>query len=103
MSATTDQYTEMLSLASTLVEGTALHEDNDSDAADWVANRGLVTVGATARIRSDAFNPDSDKYQLNGRVGKVVGVRNGYASIYLDGNAEGMASVDADFLAVRVG
>ena len=66
---------EILDVFREVAQGHALLP-NESEQT-WVeAQRGNIVVGNTVRVRLDAYSGPAGQYH-NGRVGKVVGIRNG--------------------------
>lgn len=74
--AKSDISKEILDIFSKLALGHALVKEDKNET--WAqAQAGFIKVADSVRIKFDAFNSDSGKNQLNGRRGKVVGIRYG--------------------------
>ncbi len=72
----TDISKEVVELFSKLALGHALVKEDKNET--WVpAQAGAVKVADIIRVKFDAFDEASGKYHLNGRRGKIVGVRYG--------------------------
>lgn len=72
----TDISKEVVELFSKLALGHALVKEDKNET--WVpAQAGAVKVADIVRVKFDAFDEASGKYHLNGRRGKIVGVRYG--------------------------
>jgi len=72
----TDISKEVVELFSKLALGHALVKEDKNET--WVpAQAGDVKVADIVRVKFDAFDEASGKYHLNGRRGKIVGVRYG--------------------------
>jgi hypothetical protein len=67
---------EVVELFSKLALGHALVKEDKNE--NWLAvQAGAIKVTDVVRVKFDAFDEASGKYSLNGRRGKVVGVRSG--------------------------
>jgi hypothetical protein len=67
---------EVVELFSKLALGHALVKEDKNE--NWIpVQPGAIKVTEVVRVRFDAFDEASGKYTLNGRRGKVVGVRYG--------------------------
>ena len=76
---------EVLEIFSKLALGHALVKDEKDE--KWVqAQAGFLKVADYVRIKFDAFDSSSGKHALNGRKGKVVGIRYGDIIIKSDDN-----------------
>lgn len=83
--AKSDVSKEILDIFSKLALGHALVKDEKDE--KWVqAQAGFLKVADYVRIKFDAFDSDSGKNALNGRKGKVVGIRYGDIIIKSDDN-----------------
>lgn len=79
----TDNSKEIVDLFAKLSLGHALVKENKNE--NWTqVFAGAIKVSETVRVRFDAFTEDSEKHILNGRRGKVVGVRYGNIIIKSD-------------------
>jgi hypothetical protein len=80
-----DNSKEILDIFSKLALGYALVKENNTET--WVqARAGAITVADVIRVKFDAFDEESGKHTLNGRKGKVVGVRYGDIILKSDDN-----------------
>lgn len=80
-----DNTKEILEIFSKLVQGHALVPNSKNET--WVqAQAGAIIITNIVRVRFDAFDEQSGKNTLNGRRGKVVGVRYGDIIIKSDDN-----------------
>lgn len=71
-----DNSKEILDIFSKLAQGHALVQENKNEV--WVqAQAGAINVADIVRVKYDAFGEESGKHTLNGRKGKIVGVRYG--------------------------
>jgi len=83
--AKSDVSKEILDIFSKLALGHALVKDEKDE--KWVqAQAGFLKVADYVRIKYDAFASESGKNALNGRKGKVVGIRYGDIIIKSDDN-----------------
>jgi len=72
----TDISKEVVELFSKLALGHALVKEDKNE--NWIpAQPGAIKVTDVVRVKFDAFDEGSGRYFLNGRRGKVVGVRYG--------------------------
>lgn len=83
--AKSDTSKEILDIFSKLALGYALVSESKDE--KWVpAQAGFIKVADRIRIKFDAFDSDSGKISLNGRKGKVVGIRYGDVIMKSDDN-----------------
>lgn len=68
---------EVVSIFSKLASGIPLVVEEAIEGVWGPARAGDIKVTDVVRVKSDAYDLASGKYPLNGRVGKVVGVRSG--------------------------
>jgi hypothetical protein len=80
-----DNSKEILDIFSKLALGYALVKEDNSET--WIqVQPGAIKVTDVVRVKFDAFDEESGKYTLNGRKGKVVGVRYGDIIMKSDDN-----------------
>ena len=83
--AKSDTSKEILDIFSKLALGHALVSESKDE--KWIpAQAGFIKVADHVRIKFDAFDSDSGKNSLNGRKGKVVGIRYGDVIMKSDDN-----------------
>lgn len=83
--AKSDISKEVLDIFSKLALGHALVSENKDE--KWIpAQAGFIKVADRIRIKFDAFDSASGKNTLNGRKGKVVGIRYGDVIVKSDDN-----------------
>lgn len=82
---------EIVEVFGKLALGHALVKDNKNET--WIpVQAGAIKVAETVRVKFDAFDSASGKSKLNGRRGKVVGVR--YGDIIMKSNDDKMPVLD---------
>ncbi len=87
----TDISEEVVELFSKLALGYALVKEDKNET--WVqAQAGDIKIADTIRIKFNAFSETSGKYHLNGRKGKIVGLR--YGDIIIKTDDEKVPIVD---------
>lgn len=78
----------------TLARGKAIEPEPDApeDKEVWVpAKAGSIRVGNIVRVRTDAFEPDSENtHHYNGKRGRVVGFRVSVVRVKLDDSDPGV-------------
>lgn len=80
-----DNSKEILDIFSKLALGYALVKEDVNET--WVqVQPGAIKVADIVRIKFDAFDEESGKHTLNGRKGKIVGVRYGDIIMKSDDN-----------------
>lgn len=80
-----DNSKEILDIFSKLALGYALVKEDNSET--WIqVQPGAIKVTDVVRVKFDAFDEESGKHTLNGRKGKVVGVRYGDIIMKSDDN-----------------
>lgn len=78
------QKTEVISTFLKLVNGEYLIESTE-----WIHHRGFLEVGRRVRVTPGTYPPDSPSFPLNGKVGTIIGMRRGFATVSFDsGDAE---------------
>jgi len=102
MRATPDEFDEILGLTGELVSAHALFIDPGSQDAKWHRRRDLVVRGKTVRVSGTAFAINSNRYRLNGQIGKVQRVSAGYATVEFTDSELGTQSVDTVMLDTKV-
>lgn len=81
----TDISKDIIDIFSKLALGHALVKTDKDET--WVpVQSGAIKVSEIVRVKFDAFDEESGKHQLNGRKGRVVGVRYGDVIIKTDDN-----------------
>lgn len=81
----TDISKDIIDIFSKLALGHALVKTDKDET--WVpVQSGAIKVSEIVRVKFDAFDEESGKHQLNGRKGRVVGVRYGDIIIKTDDN-----------------
>ena len=81
----TDISKDIIDTFSKLALGHALIKTDKDET--WIpVQSGAIKVSEIVRVKFDAFDEESGKHQLNGRKGRVVGVRYGDVIIKTDDN-----------------
>jgi hypothetical protein len=81
----TDISKDIIDVFSKLALGHALIKTDKDET--WIpVQSGAIKVSEIVRVKFDAFDEESGKHQLNGRKGRVVGVRYGDVIIKTDDN-----------------
>jgi hypothetical protein len=81
----TDISKDIIDVFSKLALGHALIKTDKNET--WIpVQSGAIKVSEIVRVKFDAFDEESGKHQLNGRKGRVVGVRYGDIIIKTDDN-----------------
>lgn len=82
---------EILEVFGKLAQGHALVQENKNE--KWIpVQAGAIKVADTVRVSYNAFDAESGKSNLNGRRGKVVGVR--YGDIIVKSNDDKLPVLD---------
>lgn len=82
---------EIAELFGKLALGHALVKENKDE--NWIpVQAGAIKVAETVRVKFDAFDSASGKSKLNGRRGKIVGVR--YGDIIVKSNDDKLPVLD---------